>query len=146
MKRFVENWPLTCWTCPAMMQVFHLAGGGKTGASLAVISAHALPFMGSQTTLMQRYFLPHPLDTIVSQPFGMSEDPLVLAISMATTNPMLAAVSLTVIIAGLNLAQFAVFSKRRDWLALTTCVLNIVVGCMFCVLTQNWTSSGLRLA
>jgi len=120
MKRFVDEWPLTCWTGPAMKKVFETAGGGKMGASVAVIVAHAAPFMGAQTTNMQRYFLPHPLDTIISQPFGMSEDLLLMAFAEGASNPILASVSLTVLIVAFNLLHTIVFSRPRDSKALAT--------------------------
>lgn len=137
-KHFVESWPLTCWTSPTMTKVFFSVGGGKLGAALAVIFAHAAPFMGAQTTIMQRYFLPHPLDTIISQPFGMSEDLISMGMAEATSNPVLASVSLTMLIAGLNLAQFVAFSSCKDWQALASANLNVLVGlCFFGKLWQD---------
>merc|ERR1712125_292359 len=94
MHGLAANWPLTCWTGPAMEKVFHATGGGKLGAASAVIFAHAAPFMGAQTTMMQRYFLPHPLDSIISQPFGMSEDLITLAMADAVKTPSLGSDSL----------------------------------------------------
>lgn len=111
-----------------MLKVFKTAGGGKTGASLAVIVAHAAPFMGAQTTNLQRYFLPNPLDTIISQPFGMSEDLLSMAMGEAFSKPVLASRSLTGIICGFNIILFAVFSKGSDIEAFVCAILNIVVG------------------
>merc|ERR1711904_415069 len=124
MKHFAEVWPLTCWTEPLMRHVFTSSGGGKTGATLAIIFAHAAPFMGAQTTCLQRFFLPHPLDTIISQPFGMSEDLISMAMAEARTNPALASKSLTAIIASFNFSQYFVFSARKDRRALTISVLN----------------------
>lgn len=134
MKTFVDAWPLTCWTGPAMTKVFQGVGGGKMGASLAVIVAHAAPFMGAQTTMVQRYFLPHPLDTIISQPFGMSEDLISMALAEAASDPMLASVSLTLIIGGFNSFQFAAFSKFTDYKALASMVINAFLGLVFFVL------------
>jgi len=81
-KQFVDNYPLTCWTGPAMKETFYqvyqsaeekdkqcekrLFKYRKMGASFAVIVGHVVPFMGAQTTIMQRFFLPHPLDAIIS--------------------------------------------------------------------------------
>lgn len=127
MKRFVDLWPLTCWTGPLMIEVFRGAGGGKMGASLAVIIAHAAPFMGAQTTNMQRCFLPHPLDTIISQPFGMSEDLLGIAFAEAMTNPILGSVSLSVLIIACNLGRFFIM-QRKDYKAISCFLANIVVG------------------
>merc|ERR550525_1006355 len=101
-----------------MMKVFESAGGDKLGASLAVIMAHAAPFMGAQTTIMQRYFLPHPLDTIISQPFGMSEDLMSMALAEASSNPILASGSVTALVCSVNIGQFMVFSQLRDYKAL----------------------------
>merc|ERR1719281_1753855 len=112
MKRFSEVWPLTCWSFPLMSKIFMGVGGGKTGATLAIIFAHAAPFMGAQTTNMQRYFLPHPLDTIISQPFGMSEDLVAMAMAEALSDPQLASVSLSFLMVAFNLLQYLVFSKR----------------------------------
>jgi len=111
-----------------MKKVFESAGGGEVGASLAVIVAHAAPFMGAQTTMMQRYFLPHPLDTIISQPFGMSEDLLGMAMAEATLSPITGSVSITVLIVGFNLLQFFVFSSRMDKQACWVSVVNLFVG------------------
>merc|ERR1719189_547743 len=83
---------------------------GKLGASVAVIVGHAAPFMGAQTTIMQRFFLPHPLDTIVSQPFGMTEDLVSMAMAEATSNPVLASASLTILIVSFNLACGLIFT------------------------------------
>jgi len=66
--------------------------------------------MGAQTTIMQRYFLPHPLDTIVSQPFGMTEDLVSMAMAEATSDPILASASLTVLIVSFNLARGLIFT------------------------------------
>merc|ERR1711957_941052 len=107
------------------------------GASLAVIVAHAAPFMGAQTSMMQRYFLPHPLDTIISQPFGMSEDLISMAMAEATSNPTLASGSLTLLMVLFNFAQFAVFSGWTDIQALISAVCNLVFG----VLCAYWLSS-----
>jgi hypothetical protein len=128
MKKFVEAWPLTCWTWPTMNKVFHSAGGGKMGASLAVIVAHAAPFMGAQTTIMQRYFLPAPLDSILSQPFGMSEDLLTMALAEAASRPRLGSASLTALVAGFNLLQFLIFSGLQDKKALACAIVNVAVG------------------
>merc|ERR1712190_711416 len=114
MKRFTHAWPLTCWTAPAMEGVFVATGGGKLGASFAVIFSHAAPFMGAQTTMMQRYFLPHPLDTIISQPFGMSEDLISMAMAEAGSNPALGSYSLTGLICSFNFAQYFIFSKKGN--------------------------------
>jgi len=127
-KRFVDTWPLTCWTGPTMNKVFQASGGGKMGASLAVIVAHAAPFMGAQTSIMQRYFLPHPLDTIISQPFGMSEDLFSMAMAEATSDPILASASLTLLMFLFNFAQFAVFSAGSDLSACISAMLNLAVG------------------
>jgi len=113
-KTFTEMWPLTCWTAPAMNAVFTAAGGGKLGASLAVVVAHAAPFMGAQTTLMQRFYLPNPWDTILSQPFGMSEDLLSMALAEAASNPQLASVSLTLLFVLFNFLQYWVFGTAGD--------------------------------
>lgn len=127
-----------------MRKVFQSVGGGKIGASLAVIVGHATPFMGAQTTNMQRIFLPHPLDTIISQPFGMSEDLLGMAMAEATSSPALASVSLTVLIAGFNLAQFVVFSRCADAKAFTAAFLNIIFGCVLAyILVQGAMTSRL---
>jgi len=125
MKRFAALWPLTCWTEPMMRKVFQASGGGKKGATYAVMVAHVAPFMGAQTTNLQRHFLPHPLDTILSQPFGMSEDLLTMALAEARTNPMLASQSLTGIIVLLNLIQA---SAHKDAQAFFIFLLNCVVG------------------
>jgi len=115
---------LTCWTGPAMREAFLRVYGsageanderrklrkGKLGASFAVILGHVVPFMGAQTTIMQRYFLPHPLDTIVSQPFGMTEDLISMAMSEATSNPVLASGSLTAMIVMFNFFRGFVFT------------------------------------
>jgi len=122
-KRFADNYPLTCWTGPAMREAFQRVYGdggdehqkernGKLGASFAVVVGHVVPFMGAQTTIMQRYFLPHPLDTIVSQPFGMTEDLVSMALAEATSNPVLASWSLTVLIVFFNFARGLIFSGR----------------------------------
>jgi len=124
-KLFVDNYPLTCWTGPTMREAFYRvyqssANGkekskyGKLGASFAVIVGHVVPFMGAQTTIMQRFFLPHPLDTIVSQPFGMTEDLVSMAMAEATSNPVLASWSLTVLIVFFNLARGLIFSGHQD--------------------------------
>lgn len=136
-KEFAAYWPLTCWTEPTMKQIFKSAGGGKLGASLAVIFAHAAPFMGAQTTLMQRYYLPHPLDTILSQPFGMSEDLVSMAVAEATTNPVLGSGSLTAIIVSFNAARWKIFTKGKDTKALVTAGINLVVGLIFIVLISR---------
>merc|ERR1719325_229991 len=86
---------------------------GKLSASFAVIVGHVVPFMGAQTTIMQRYFLPHPFDTIASQPFGMTEDLVSMAMAEATSNPTLASVSLTTLIVFFNLARGLVFSVKK---------------------------------
>merc|ERR1719336_2620830 len=86
---------------------------GKLGASFAVIVAHVVPFMGAQTTIMQRFFLPHPFDTIISQPFGMTEDLVSMAMAEATSDPVLASASLTVLIVSFNLARGLIFSGQR---------------------------------
>merc|ERR1719361_708523 len=83
---------------------------GKLGASFAVIVGHVAPFMGAQTTIMQRFFLPHPLDTILSQPFGMTEDLVSMAMAEATSNPVLASASLTALIVFFNLARGLIFT------------------------------------
>jgi len=85
----------------------------KLGASFAVIVGHVVPFMGAQTTIMQRYFLPHPADTIASQPFGMTEDLVSMAMAEATSNPMLASASLTALIVFFNLSCGLVFSVNK---------------------------------
>lgn len=128
MHKFTSNWPLTCWTFPTMKGIFHSVQGGEMGASIAVIVAHAAPFMGAQTTQIQRYFLPHPLDTIISQPFGMSEDLLSMAMAEATSNPGLGSASLTVIIALFNAAHFVLFSGCTDIRACFCAILNILCG------------------
>lgn len=131
MHDFTGVWPLTCWTKPAMEKVFCGAGGGRLGASTTVIFAHAAPFMGAQTTMMQRYFLPHPLDTIISQPFGMSEDLISMAIAEAGSNPALASYSLTALICSFNFAQFFIFSKKgkcKDVPALLIGAINTLIG------------------
>merc|ERR1719433_2383801 len=86
---------------------------GKLGAAFAVVVAHVVPFMGAQTTIMQRYFLPHPADTIVSQPFGMTEDLVSMAMAEAVSNPVLASFSLTALIVFFNLARGLIFSGRH---------------------------------
>merc|ERR1719433_1377666 len=86
---------------------------GKLGAAFAVVVAHVVPFMGAQTTIMQRYFLPHPADTIVSQPFGMTEDLVSMAMAEAVSNPVLASLSLTALIVSFNLARGLVFSVQQ---------------------------------
>merc|ERR1719383_491301 len=68
--------------------------------------------LGAQTAIMQRYFLPHPLDTIASQPFGMTEDLVSMALAEAMSNPVLASWSLTVLIVFFNLACGLIFSGR----------------------------------
>merc|ERR1719507_2442674 len=83
---------------------------GKLGASFAVIVGHVVPFMGAQTTIMQRNFLPHPIDTILSQPFGMTEDLVSMAMAEAISNPVLASWSLTILIVFFNLARGLIFS------------------------------------
>jgi len=132
MHKFIGFWPLTCWTKPAMAKVFYAAGGGKIGASTAVIVAHAAPFMGAQTTLMQRYFLPHPLDTIISQPFGMSEDLIAMAMAEAGSHPALASYSLTTLICTLNLVKNYLFTSTDrdggDFAAYLICGINLVIG------------------
>lgn len=85
----------------------------KLGASFAVIVGHVVPFMGAQTTIVQRFFLPHPLDTIISQPFGMTEDLVSMAMAEAISNPVLASLSLTALIASFNLARGLIFSGRH---------------------------------
>jgi len=162
-KRFADNFPLTCWTGPAMrcafQRVYRDEGSeerrlenGKLAASFAVIIGHLVPFMGAQTTIMQRFFLPHPLDTIVSQPFGMTEDLVSMAMAEAMTNPVLASWSLTALIVTFNLARGLIFSGRHqedniktpssfhlleqhsfhsegtDWVALASAVINVLVG------------------
>jgi len=125
-KHFADHYPLTCWTGPAMKEAFdrvYQSGGGdhaeseqeklkygKLGASFAVIVGHVVPFMGAQTTIMQRFFLPHPLDTIVSQPFGMTEDLVSMAMAEATSDPVLASASLTALIVSFNLARGLIFT------------------------------------
>jgi len=89
--------------------------------------------MGAQTTLMQRYFLPHPLDTILSQPFGMSEDLVTMAIAEASSAPSLASVSLTLLICGFNLARFGLFSQCQDYKALITAAINFLAGVSFAI-------------
>lgn len=102
-----------------MREAFHSVSGngdkehGKLGAAFAVIVAHVVPFMGAQTTIMQRYFLPHPADTIVSQPFGMTEDLISMAMAEALSNPVLASLSLTALIVFFNLARGFVFSVQQ---------------------------------
>jgi len=70
--------------------------------------------MGAQTTIMQRFFLPHPLDTIVSQPFGMTEDLVSMAMAEATSDPVLASASLTALIVSFNLARGLIFTGHSD--------------------------------
>jgi len=126
-KRFADTYPLTCWTGPAMRETFHqvyeVIGDkartdarclkyGKLAASFAVIVGHVVPFMGAQTTIMQRFFLPHPLDTIISQPFGMTEDLVSMAMAEAISDPVLASWSLTALIVLFNLARGLIFSGR----------------------------------
>jgi len=124
-KRFADNYPLTCWTGPAMREAFyrvykrgHSGAGkfkyGKLGASFAVIVGHVVPFMGAQTTIMQRFFLPHPLDTIISQPFGMTEDLVSMAMAEATSSPILASWSLTALLVFFNLARAFFFSGTKE--------------------------------
>merc|ERR1712194_782035 len=84
--------------------------------------------MGAQTSIMQRYFLPHPLDTIISQPFGMSEDLFSMAMAEATSDPILASASLTLLMFLFNFAQFAVFSAGSDLSACISAMLNLAVG------------------
>merc|ERR1719350_2067048 len=122
-----------------MMKVFQTSGGGKMGASLAVIVAHAAPFMGAQTTLMQRYFLPHPLDTIISQPFGMSEDLISMAMAEAGSNPSLASRSLTLIIFMLNFAQFGLFSISNGQArkAAACAIMNLILGVAFAMYLEG---------
>jgi len=163
-KYFADNYPLTCWTGPAMREAFQRVYGdggdesqryknGKLGASFAVIVGHVVPFMGAQTTIMQRYFLPHPLDTIISQPFGMTEDLVSMAMAEAISNPVLASWSLTILIVFFNLARGLVFSghgmcrrngdteasgmeelsphaadEERDYVALASALINVLVG------------------
>merc|ERR1712079_804121 len=128
-KHFADNYTLTCWTGPAMREAFdrvYQSGCGddakskeaklkygKLGASFAVIVSHVVPFMGAQTTIMQRFFLPHPLDTILSQPFGMTEDLFGMAMAEAISNPVLASASLTALIVFFNLARGLIFTGRR---------------------------------
>jgi len=126
-KSFADNYPLTCWSGPAMREAFHRvynSGGGamdekrrlrkgKLGASFAVILGHVFPFMGAQTTIMQRFFLPHPIDTIVSQPFGMTEDLVSMALGQATSNPVEASGSLTALIVLFNFMRGAVFTGHH---------------------------------
>merc|ERR1719223_1280707 len=115
-KYFADNYPLTCWTGPAMREAFHRMNGdgdeehGKLGASFAVIVGHVVPFMGAQTTIMQRFFLPHPFDTILSQPFGMTEDLVSMAMAEAVSNPVLASSSLTLLLVSFNLARGLIFT------------------------------------
>jgi len=122
-KQFADHYPLTCWTGPAMREAFayvYQTDGtlserkkerfAKLGASFAVIVGHVVPFMGAQTTIMQRYFLPHPLDTIVSQPFGMTEDLVSMAMAEATSNPSLASWTLTALVVLFNLARGLIFT------------------------------------
>jgi len=169
-KRFADNYPLTCWTGPAMREAFYSVNGhgdkehGKLGASFAVIVGHVVPFMGAQTTIIQRYFLPHPADSILSQPFGMTEDLVSMAMAEALSNPMLASASLTVLIVVFNLARGLVFSGQqraenqhqhshsfinkepetsaqqdiRDYPALAGAALNILVGFLIaCMLSEG---------
>jgi len=118
-KYFADNYPLTCWTGPAMREAFHRMNGdgdeehGKLGASFAVVVGHVVPFMGAQTTIMQRYFLPHPADTILSQPLGMTEDLVSMALAEAVSNPVLASASMTVLIVVLNMACGLVFPAQH---------------------------------
>jgi len=124
-KHFVDNYPLTCWTGPAMREAFrHVYDYGervknekennsKLAASFAVIVGHVMPFMGAQTTMIQRYFLPHPLDSIASQPFGMTEDLVGMAMAEAASNPVLASSSLTMLIVCFNLARGLIFSGHQ---------------------------------
>merc|ERR1711971_191586 len=90
------------------------------------IVAHAAPFMGAQTTMMQRYFLPHPLDTIISQPFGMSEDLISMALAEATSNPILASVSLSILVCMFNFAEFLFGGKDKH--ALMVGCSNVLIG------------------
>jgi len=138
MKWFAESWPLTCWTPPIMMKVFQGIGGGKLGSSTAVIVAHAAPFMGAQTTNLQRYFLPHPLDTIISQPFGMTEDLLSMAMAEALSNAVLASQSLSCIMLTFNLAQFLIFSGRKDLEAFLCFLINALAAFFFANLVSRY--------
>merc|ERR1712194_658054 len=115
-----------------MGKVFRHQGGGKTGAALAVAMAHAVPFMGAQTTLIQRVCLPHPLDTILSQPVGMAESLIGMARSIATSDPTLGSVSLAFLVCFFNVVQF-LSSKRTDMKALFCAVLNLVIACVWIV-------------
>merc|ERR1712217_512676 len=113
-----------------MTKIFQEIGGGKLGAATAVVFAHAAPFMGAQTTMMQRYFLPHPLDTIISQPFGMSEDLISMAVAEAGSNPALGSYSLTALICLFNFALYFIFSKKgkcKDVPALLIGVINALI-------------------
>jgi len=130
-KEFAEHYPLTCWTGPGMRAAFisvYRAGVpvpddaskhrklkyGKLGSSLAVIVAHVAPFMGAQTTIMQRFFLPNPFDTILSQPVGMAEDLVSMAMAEAVSNPVLASATLTMLIVSFNLARGLIFTGDLD--------------------------------
>jgi hypothetical protein len=135
-KRFSEYWPLTCWTVPTMMAVFKQFGGGKVGASVAVVFAHAAPFMGAQTTQLQRCFLPSPWDTIFSQPFGMSEDLLTIALVSALSDPFFSSLSLTILMVGFNV--FQTFFKETDRPAYYIAVSNFVVGAVIGCIVKLW--------
>jgi len=141
MHTFIDFWPLTCWTKPAMAKVFYAAGGEKVGATTAVIVAHAAPFMGAQTTLMQRDFLPHPLDTIISQPFGMSEDLIAMALAEAGSHPALASYSLTTLICSLNFAKNYMFKSQGrdgdDAAAYLIGGINLVIGIAFALVLPS---------
>jgi hypothetical protein len=115
-----------------MKKIFQSVGGGKTGASLAVIVAHAAPFMGAQTTNTQRTFLPHPMDTIISQPFGMSEDLISMSLAEAATDPNMGSISLTMLIVLLNLSQYMIFEKFKDLPAGASALANAIVGIYVC--------------
>jgi len=102
-----------------MREAYHCMIGegeqnGKLAASFVVIVGHVVPFMGAQTTVMQQYYLPHPADTLASQPFGMTEDLVSMAMAEATSNPMLASASLTALITFFNLARCLVFSVNKE--------------------------------
>jgi len=129
-----------------MTKVFEGAGGGKLGASVAVILAHVAPFMGAQTTLIQRYFLPHALDTIISQPFGMSEDLISMAVAEASSDPVLGSASLTLLVVFFNLAQFSLFTGCDDWKAFISAILNGSLGAVFAlVLLEESVTETIRL-
>merc|ERR1712228_784326 len=118
-----------------MAQVFKHSGGGELGASLAVIMAHSAPFMGAQTTMIQRYFLPNPFDAIVSQPFGMLEDLFGLAIAQAQASPILASASVTMLVFVANLLCALRFSMEKDtrsrYKAAGTAFVNFWLGLLF---------------